>query len=183
MGQKSSVEKLPKNLREKLLEMLNDPACTQAWIAEAINDEAGEAVLSKSGVNRYALRMKKFAEKNRQAREVAEMYLEKCGADTRNKLGKVLNEQIRGVAFDLMWEIEEQQKDGGADNEALTGILYKLSRSLAELERAEKLNAERTEEIRKAALAEAAEVVEKEAKGAGLTEAAIDTIKRKILGL
>jgi hypothetical protein len=71
VGQKSSVEKLPKNLREKLLEMLNDPACTQAWIAEAINDEAGEAVLSKSGVNRYAQRMKKFAEKNRQAREVA----------------------------------------------------------------------------------------------------------------
>jgi DNA-binding transcriptional regulator WhiA len=68
MGQKSSIEKLPKNLREKLLEMLNDPACTQAWIAEAINDEAAEAVLSKSGVNRYALRMKKFAEKNRQAR-------------------------------------------------------------------------------------------------------------------
>jgi DNA-binding transcriptional regulator WhiA len=67
MGQKSSVEKLPKNLREKLLEMLNDPACTQAWIAEAINDEAGEAVLSKSGVNRCAQRMKKFAEKNRQA--------------------------------------------------------------------------------------------------------------------
>jgi DNA-binding transcriptional regulator WhiA len=67
VGQKSSVEKLPKNLREKLLEMLNDPACTQAWIVEAINGEAGEAVLSKSGVNRYALRMKKFAEKNRQA--------------------------------------------------------------------------------------------------------------------
>jgi hypothetical protein len=110
MGQKSSIDKLPKRLREKLLEMLSDPACSQAGIVEAINGEAGEAVLSKSGVNRYAVRMKKFAEKNRQAREVAEMYLEKCGADTRNKLGKVLNEQIRGVAFDLMWEIEEQQK-------------------------------------------------------------------------
>jgi hypothetical protein len=47
------------------------------------------------------------------------MYLEKCGADTRNRLGKVLNGQIRGVAFDLMREIEEQQKEGGADNEAL----------------------------------------------------------------
>jgi hypothetical protein len=114
---------------------------------------------------------------------VAELYLEKCGADTRNKLGKVLNGQIRGVAFDLMREIEEEQQKGGADNEALTGILYKLSRSLAELERAEKLNAERTEEIRKAAFAEAAEVVEKEAKGAGLDAAAIDTIKRKILGV
>jgi hypothetical protein len=76
--------------------------------------------------------MKKFAEKSKQAQEVAEMYLEKCGADTRNKLGKVLNEQIRGVAFDLMLEINEQQ--GDANPEALTEILYKLSRSLTELE-------------------------------------------------
>jgi hypothetical protein len=58
VGQKSSVEKLPKNLREKLLEMLNDPACTQSCIVEAINSEAGENAVSKSGVNRYALRMK-----------------------------------------------------------------------------------------------------------------------------
>jgi hypothetical protein len=183
MGQKSSIDKLPKKLRDKLLAMLNDPACTQAWIVEAINGEAGEPVLSKSGVNRYAMRMKKFAEKNRQAREVAEMYLEKCGADTRNKLGKVLNEQIRGVSFDLMWEIEEQQNDGNAKPEALTEILYKLSRSLAELERAEKLNAERTAEIRKETLVQAAEIVEQEAKSAGLTEEALDIIKRKILGI
>jgi hypothetical protein len=183
VGQKSSVDKLPKPLRDKLLEMLADPACTQAWIVEAINDEAGEDILSKSGVNRYAVRMKKFAEKNRQAREVAEMYLEKYGADTRNKLGKVLNEQIRGVAFDLMWEIEEQQKGGALEPEVLTGILHKLSRSLAELERAEKLNAERAEEIRKAALADAAEVVSREAKAAGLDEAAIGVIKHKILGI
>lgn len=183
MGQKSSIDKLPKNLREKLLEMLADPACTQAWIVEAINSEAGENAVSKSGINRYAVRMKKFAEKNRQAREVAEMYLEKCGADTRNKLGKVLNEQIRGVAFDLMWEIEEQQKEGAVKPEVLTEILHKLSRSLAELERAEKLNAERAEAIRTATLAEAAEVVSREAKAAGLDEAALEIIKKKILGI
>jgi hypothetical protein len=52
VGQKSSIDKLSKKLREKLLEMLNDPACTQAWIVEVINGEAGEAVVSKSGVNR-----------------------------------------------------------------------------------------------------------------------------------
>jgi hypothetical protein len=183
MGQKSSIDKLPKELRAKLLELLNDPACTQAWIVEAINNEAGDAVLSKSGLNRYAQRMKKFAEKNRQAREVAEMYLEKCGADTRNKLGKVLNEQIRGVAFDLMWEIEEQQKAGETKPEVLTEILHKLSKSLAELERAEKLNAERAENIRRAALAEAAAVVEQEAKSAGLNETALEIIKKKILGI
>jgi hypothetical protein len=183
MGQKSSIDKLPKELHAKLLELLNDPACTQAQIVEAINGEAGEAVVSKSGINRYAARMKRFTEKNRQAREVAEMYLEKFGADTRNKLGKVLNEQIRGVAFDLMFELEEQQNAGGIDSEALSDILHKLSKSLFELERAEKLNAERAENIRQTALAEAAAVVEQEAKSAGLDDTALEIIKKKILGI
>jgi hypothetical protein len=51
------------------------------------------------------------------------------------------------------------------------------------LERAEKLNAERTEAIRKATLAEAADIAVAEVKNAGLTDTAVDTIKRKILGL
>ena len=107
MGQKSAVDKLPEPLRKRLIELLNRPDVTQLEIVDAINAEAGEPLISKSSLNRYALRMKKFAEKNRQAREVAEAYLEKYGSDTRNKLGKVVNEQIRLVAFDLICELEE----------------------------------------------------------------------------
>jgi hypothetical protein len=62
-------------------------------------------------------------------------------------------------------------------------MLYKISRGLKELEQAEKLNAERTESIRKAALADAAKVVEKEAKLAGLDDAASAAIRKKIIGL
>ena len=95
MGQKSAVDKLPEPLRKRLIELLNRPDVTQLEIVDAINEEAGEPLISKSSLNRYAQRMKKFAEKNRQAREVAEAYLEKYGSDTRNKLGKVVNEQRR----------------------------------------------------------------------------------------
>ena len=112
MGQKSCVDRLFPELREKLLELLNNPAVTQAQIVDAINAEAGEPLISKSSLNRYAQRMKKFAEKNRQAREVADAYLEKYGSDTRNKLGKVVNEQIRLVAFDLI--IETYKASGAA---------------------------------------------------------------------
>jgi hypothetical protein len=66
MGQKSAVDRLPEVLRKKLLEMLQDPAVTQAEIVDAINAEAGETLLSRSSMNRYAQRMKRFAEKNRQ---------------------------------------------------------------------------------------------------------------------
>jgi hypothetical protein len=183
MGQKSAVDRLPKKLRDKLIEMLHDPAVTQAEVVDAINAEAGEPLISKSSMNRYAQKMKRFAEKNRQAKEIADAYIDKYGSDNRVKLGKVVNEQIRLAVFDLIGEIEEIQSDPETKKTEIADMLYKLSRGLKELEAAEKLNAERTESIRKAALADAAEIVEKEAKSAGLDEAKLDTIKRKILGI
>ena len=183
MGQKSAVDRLPENLRNKLLEMLHDPAITQAEIVDAINAEAGESLLSRSSMNRYAQRMKHFAEKNRQAREIADAYIDKYGTDNRVKLGKVVNEQIRLAVFDLIGEIEEIREDPEIKSPQIADMLYKLSRGLKELEAAEKLNAERTESIRKAALAEAAEAVEQSAKSNGLTAETIEKIKKQILGL
>jgi hypothetical protein len=183
MGQKSAVDRLPENLRIKLLEMLQNPAITQAEIVDAINAEAGETLLSRSSMNRYAQRMKHFAEKNRQAREIADAYIDKYGSDNRVKLGKVVNEQIRLAVFDLIGEIEEVSADPEIKKTEIADMLYKLSRGLKELEAAEKLNAERTESIRKAALAEAAEAVEQTAKSDGLTSETIEKIKKQILGL
>jgi hypothetical protein len=183
MGQKSAVDKLPEKLRAKLLEMLQNPAVTQAEIVDAINAEAGKNLLSRSSVNRYAQRMKKFAEKNRQAREVADAYLEKVGADSRNKLGKIVNEQIRLAAYDLMLDIEDIKDDPEVDAKAVTDILLKVSKSLRELEQAEKLNAERTAAIRQETLAEAVAIMEQEAESAGLTGDTLEKIKKRILGL
>ena len=183
MGQKSAVDRLPKKLRSKLLEMLQDPSVTQAKIVDAINADAGETLLSRSSMNRYAQRMKHFAEKNRQAKEIADAYIDKYGSDNRVKLGKVVNEQIRLAVFDLIGEIEEIREDPEIKSPQIADMLYKLSRGLKELEAAEKLNAERTESIRKAALAEAAEAVEQTAKSNGLTAETIEKIKTQILGL
>jgi hypothetical protein len=183
MGQKSAVDRLPEALRNKLIDMLHNPAVTQMEIVDAINEEAGGPLVSRSSVNRYALRMKKFAEKNRQAREVADAYIEKYGAEDRNKLGKVVNEQIRLAAFDLISEIEELKESGEIKPGDITEIIFKVSRGLKDLEQAEKLNAERSESIRKAALAEAAAIVESAAKSNGLTAETIEKIKKQILGI
>jgi hypothetical protein len=183
MGQKSAVDKLPKKLRNKLIEMLNDPAVTQAQIVDAINAEAGEPLISKSSMNRYAQKMKHFADKNRQAKEIADAYIDKYGNENRQTLGKVINEQMRVAIFDLMGDFDDIRTDSETKATEAADMLYKISRGLKELEQAEKLNAERTDSIRKAALAEAADVVEKEAKSAGLDETAVGIIKRKILGI
>jgi hypothetical protein len=183
MGQKSAVDRLPEKLRYKLLEMLHNPAITQAEIVDAINDEAGEQLLSKSSMNRYSQKMKKFAEKNRQAKEIADAYIEKYGSDDRQKLGKVINEQMRVAIFDLMGEFDEIREDPEIKGTDAADMLYKISRGLKELEQAEKLNAERSETIRKATLVEAAEIVEQNAKSDGLTSETVEKIKKQILGL
>ena len=185
MGQKSSIDRLPKDLREKLIKMLQDPAVTQLKVVSVINEATGYTVLSKSALNRYAIRMRRIAEKRRQAQEIAETYLEKVGADNRNKLGKVVNEIIRLVAFDLISEVDSLGDDSKTKlkPETVGDIVYKVSRALRDLEHAEKLNAERSSEIRKMALAEAAGIVKKEGTKAGFSPKGIETVQKKILGL
>lgn len=183
MGQKSAVDKLPKKLRAKLIKMLQDPACTQIQIADAINAAAGETLISKSSVNRYAQRMKTFSEKNRQAKEVAELYLEKYGGEDRNKLGRIVNEQVRLVAFELISELDELKEKKKIKPQGVTEIIFKVSRGLRDLEMAEKLNAERAEGIRKATLEAAAKIVEKSGRQDGVSAKTIEKIKKEILGV
>jgi len=53
MGQICSVNKLPETLRNKVIEMLNNPGIPQAEIVTAINTEAGKQLLTKSSINRF----------------------------------------------------------------------------------------------------------------------------------
>ena len=184
MGQKNTVDRLPKDLREKLIKMLQDPAVTQLKVVGAINEAAGYSILSKSALNRYAIRMRRIAEKRKQAQEIAETYLEKIGADNRNKLGKVVNEIIRLTAFDFMSEVDSlgDEKDKKLTPEKVSDIVFKVSLALRDLEYAEKLNAEHSREIRKSALTATA-VVEKEGKKAGFSLKGIEEIRTKIMGL
>ena len=75
MPTRSAIERLPDELRKRLIELLQNPAVTQQAVADIINAEAGGSVVSRSSVNRYAIKMERFADKNRQARQVAEAYL------------------------------------------------------------------------------------------------------------
>ena len=184
MGQKSSIDKLAPELRSRLIELLQNPSVTQKEIVELINAEAGENVVSKSSVNRYKLRMDKFAAKTREAREVADAYIEKYGTESRNKLGKVVNEYIKLMVFDLTTELEElKDSDGEIKPEDLADIIYKVSRAIKELEQAEKLNAQREAEIKAAVQKETAEKVETVCKQKGVSKESMDMILREVFNI
>lgn len=184
MGQKSSIDRLPKNLREKLTELLQNPAVTQKEIVELINREAGENLVSKSSVNRYKLRIDRFAAKSREAREVADAYIEKYGTENRNKLGKVVNEYIKLMVFDLTTELEElKDSDGNIKPEDLADIIYKVSRAIRELEQAEKLNAQREAEIKASVQKETAEKLETVCRQKGVSKETMDMVLSEVFNI
>jgi hypothetical protein len=53
MGQKSAIDLLPNDLRQRVFELLGNPQETQAGIVDLINLEAGKEILSRSSLNRF----------------------------------------------------------------------------------------------------------------------------------
>jgi len=184
MGRKSSIDALPEKLRKRLLELLQKPWATQKDVTDIINDEAGDKVVSKSAVNRYALKMHKFAERNRQAREVADRYIAEYGEERQGKIGKVINEQLRMVTFDLLMNLNDL-KDSEQDPKNLSNLAFiinKVARAIKDLEQAANANLDREQKI-KEQVEETAEEVAKTAKSAGLSEETVEAIKKRILGI
>lgn len=184
MGRISSIDKLPEDLRRELIELLRNPAVTQADITAAINAKAGDAVVSRSAVNRYAKRMERMLEKTRRAREMAEAYIEKAGIDnSRNRIGKAVNQQIRVMCLDVIDEVEELKESGEVDPKLVIDLISKVARGLRELEQAEKINADRAREIREEVLQEVAEASKEALAESDDKESAALILRRIILGL
>jgi len=183
MGRKSAVDRLPKKLRAMLIEMLGDPACTQAQIVEAINAEAGRKAVSAGSVCRFSRRHDEFKKDMLRAQSVVDSFVSAHGSDVGNRMGKVINQQIKLAAYDLMLDIRKIREQPDVDAKAITDILLKVSKALKEMEQAEKLNAERAAGIRRDALAEAADAAGRAAQAAGLSAEKSEEIRKKIVGL
>ena len=98
----SSIKSLPPALLEQLQGWLRDPAITQTEATERLNAvlaELGEKPRSKSAVNRYALQMQEIGAKIQQSREIADMWVAKFGNAPQGKVGILLNEVVRNLAF------------------------------------------------------------------------------------
>lgn len=179
--QQSSIDRLPEDVRTQLQELLRDPRVTQldatAKINAILEEEGHEERVSKSAVNRYALKMEEVGAKLRQAREISKMWIGKLGAAPQGEVGKLLNEMVRTLAFDAVVTMAE----GAAPIEPK--MIKDLAIGIERLEKAASENVKREEEIRRRAMQEAADKAEKIAKKGGLSADAVQTIRREILGI
>ena len=146
MAQRSSIERLPEDIRQKLQELLRDPRVTQLEATRRINqvleEEGLPDRLSKSAVNRYAVKMEEVGAKLRQSREIAKMWIGKLGAAPQGEVGKLLNEMIRTLAFEMTLNMSE------GSIEAEPKMLKDLAIAIERLERAATTNVKREQEIR-----------------------------------
>jgi len=146
MAQRSSIERLPDDIRDKLHELLRDPRVTQLEATKRINaileEEGLPDRVSKSAVNRYAAKMEEVGAKLRQSREIAKMWIGKLGAAPQGEVGKLLNEMIRTLAFEMTLNLSE------GTIEAEPKMLKDLAIAIERLERAATTNLKREQEIR-----------------------------------
>lgn len=177
--QQSSIDRLPDDIRIKLQELLRDPRCTQIGATARINaileEEGHPERLSKSAVNRYALKMEDVGAKLRQSREIAQMWIGRLGAEPQGEVGKLLNEMVRTLAFESAMNMAE------GEITVEPKMLKDLSIAIERLERAATTNVKREEEIRKRALADAADRVEEAAQQSGMDAKQASFWRNKVL--
>jgi len=178
--QQSSIDRLPDDIREQLQELLRDPRVTQLDATARINailaEEGHADRLSKSAVNRYAVKMEKVGEKLRQAREVSRMWIGEMGSEPQGEVGKLLNEMVRGLAFRVAMKASEDDVD-----DIDPKLLKSLAISVYRLEKAAKENMDLEKKIRDAERAKAVQAVEKAAKKQGAGAATIDALRAAIM--
>jgi hypothetical protein len=163
--QQSSIDRLPDDVREELQALLRDPRVTQLEATARINAileaDGHPERLSKSAVNRYAVRMEEVGAKLREAREVAKMWIGRLGSEPAGEVGKLLNEIVRNLAFRAAMTASE----GGDDIDPK--MLKSLAIAVHRLEMAAEKNAKVEREIRQKTAEEMAKAMESEEKASG----------------
>ncbi|MGR3221804.1 DUF3486 family protein [Vibrio vulnificus] len=182
-NRKSKVELLPEDIRNTLNVFIRSGNMTQKDILEAVNqmiDEAGlgeDAKLSRTGFNRYAKKMEDIGAKIRESREIAEVWVGKLGEAPASQLGKMLQEAVRFLSFELSMSMMNGEVK--ADPKALNQLALIANR----IEQAAMTSQKVEKEIRAAYAAEAADAVSDELRGVdGMSEQLEDRIRGILMG-
>ena len=167
MGGLPWIERLPENVRRELHGWLRDPGISQKEARERTNallEELGSPQrVSRSSLSRYDLQMRFAGENLSQSREVAEAWIAKIGSAPDGKLGHLVIEMLRSVAFDLTLRLQQ----GDLDDESLAGLVQtatSISLMAQRLEQSSDLIDRRERRIKREAAEELAAKAARESK-------------------
>ncbi len=172
---KSSIQRLPEEVRDYLNELLRG-SHTQLEATDLVNgqlvDMGLDTKVSKSSVNRYAAKMAQFNHKIMQSREVADAFVGKLGSAPSGKIGHLLNEIIRTMAFDMTLAIEEDS--------VTPKMIGELALAVQRLEQASSESEKRERQIRDAERKDNQHKIEEMAKSKGLSTLTVAQIREAL---
>lgn len=165
MGRKSTIDRLPKDVREQAREQLGDGGPTLSEVRDHIA-AAGAEPPTISALHRERQKILKWAERARQAREIADVWASELGSNPESKAGKMLQETLRLLAFHAADEMAEQRDAGEPiDVKAFSA----LARSFLAIENGARISQERERELIAEGERRAAGKAEKTARSMGMT--------------
>ncbi len=171
MGKKSTVETLPKEVKEWLDRSLVESNFSGYKLLAGEMKARGYEI-SKSAIHRYGQdfedRLKTLKMVTEQARAVVQAAPDEDGA-VNDALVRLTQEKLFGVLMEI--EVDPETVD-----------LAKLAKAVAELGKASVMQKRWLSEVRAKAEAAAANV-EKIAKKGGLSSASVEQLRREILGI
>lgn len=176
MSRRSSIEELPPEIREAINAAIREGATIDEIVIE-IRAMGGEA--SRSAVGRYKKKAEEVGARLQQARQVADIWVEKIGHEPEGKMGRMAIELVRTLAFNAAMDANAGEMDVGAEETML------LAKALQHLASARKTDFDTHMRIRRELADQLdAAVTEAEAAGEkGLSAERVAQLRRDFLGV
>lgn len=181
--QPSTIDRLPDELKD-LIAQLKRKGRTITEIHDHL--QKLDAGVSRSAIGRHVKSMAEIGEDMRRAGEMARFVVEEFGEETDERVGRANMAILQGAIMELLTERPVDEETGEVAR-LDAGEMKALSLSLQRLISSQRVDADRQlklrAEARKEALLEAASAVDKAARAEGLTQATVDAMKSRILGI
>ncbi len=178
MGRKSSIERLPKPIRDRVATLIRDNRMTLDEIVGELRASFGEAP-SRSAVHRYKQTIDEALAKQREMDGIAELWIREVKDQPQGKMGRMVLELLRTVA--MQSALNAQSKDHIDPKE-----LAHIARAFNMIESAGKREAENRamlrEELRQELLAEQNQKLDGMAATGKITPEALAKIRAEVYG-
>lgn len=171
---KSSIHKLPEELRSELDRLLGDPSLTLIQITEHMR-KLGAGV-SKSAVHRYSQDLERVTQDIRLTREMARAVGRELEDLDGGDSTQLLVESLQALLLRARMQLAES---GELDPEQVSF----LARSVKDLQTAQKSSVDMRLKLRQQVAKEAAKAAEETAVAQGLSRETVEAIKSRILGI
>ncbi|MDH3998025.1 MAG: DUF3486 family protein [Desulfuromonadales bacterium] len=151
---RSSIDHLPEEIRQPLIEQMTDPMISQRRVAKQINQQLQQQGhpqrISASAVSRYRRRMRKAAEEERQTQQIIEHWVDRLGQTPQGQHGVLILEFLRSLSFEVshMLYLEELQPE---NLPAFIKMLNTLSLAVLRQEKTKEVNIDYEDKLRRRA--------------------------------